>query len=119
MIVELRIVVRRILDVFLCLDHPVVFVKLVFLKGIESVEVWKGLLYFAACPITQWQSWTCRRPVLLCLFFFQTSMNARQNNMTVIRTRGVLIQNQDINVSANLDLNSTIMEENVKVCFPK
>jgi ribosomal protein S24E len=47
-------------------------------------------------------------------------MNAPLKNMIAMKTQNVLIQSQDINVSANLDSKTTVMEENVKVmlfCF--
>jgi hypothetical protein len=46
-------------------------------------------------------------------------MNAPLKNMIAMRTQNVLIQSQDIDVSANLDLSATTTEENAKVCFCK
>ena len=46
-------------------------------------------------------------------------MNAPLKNMIAMKTQNVLIQSQDIDVSANLDLRTTTTEENVKVCFYK
>ncbi len=49
--------------------------------------------------------------------FFQTLMSVTLNNMIVMRMRNALILNQDINVSVNLAIRNTMMEENAKVQF--
>jgi hypothetical protein len=44
-------------------------------------------------------------------------MSVTLNNMIVMRMRNALILNQDINVSVNLAIRNTMMEENAKVQF--